>query len=504
MEFHWDTERSWYAVRLAVVIAAAVGFGGLAGRQYGEFAVQPDTTLAPASGGFSRGEPELIRLPSGAIVFSNTDAVLAKREELLAGGADFLYADLEAMTLTVYEGGKARRSFPLAAKGREGSFFETPNGIYYLQTKEANHFSSIGKVWMPWSMHFFGNYFIHGWPYYPGGTPVSEAFSGGCIRLTTDDAKIVFDRSRPGMPLLVAASADRPAADFAYFQKVGGQSSKPFPHTLSAAAVLAADLETGQILFEKERSQVHPTASVTKLMTGLVALETINRFKLLTVTDAAVETFGDSAGFVAGEVFRSEDLLYPLILVSSNDAAAVYEAQGWRFVDTMNEKANAIGLTRTHFADASGMSSENVSTAEDLFRLLRYISRHKKPLFTLSGLREHTLTSQGVRRVHHWTNLNWPNGDGRFVGGKSGFTRDALETIAGVFNIRFSEHGERPVAIVMLGSRDRLREVKDLIAYLEGQFVYGATLTKGELRPGAIPAGANLYEAVRLLPIVGE
>lgn len=503
MEFHWDTERWWYAVKLTVLISAALGFGSLASHQYIEFA-QPDLAIVPVSGGDGRGEPERIRLPSGAVVFSNHHAVLAKREELVAGQADFLFVDLGAMTLTAYEGGRAARLFPLRAKGREGSFFETPNGIYYLQAKEANHFSSIGKVWMPWSMHFFGNYFIHGWPYYPNGTPVAETFSGGCIRLASDDAKAVFERSRPGMPLLVAAGVERPAADFAYFRKVNGPPREHPQLSLSAASALAADLETGQILFEKERSRVHPVASVTKLMTGLVALETINRFKLLTVTGEAVEAFGDSAGFVAGEAFRSEDLLYPLILVSSNDAAAVYEQQSWRLVGAMNEKANAIGLTRTYFVDASGMSAGNVSTTEDLFRLLRYISRHKKPLFDLSGLAEYTLASQNVRRVHHWTNLNWPNGDSRFIGGKSGFTRDALETMAGVFNVRFSEYGDRPVAMVVLGSRDRLGDVRDLIGYLEEQFVYGATLTKGKPRPDAIPAGASLYEAVRLLPIVDE
>jgi hypothetical protein len=102
------------------------------------------------------------------------DAYTTAKARLQKTGADFIDVDLAAMTLTLYAEGKEKEKLPVLTKGREGSWWETPTGEYSALLKESNHFSSIGKVWMPWSIQFYGNFFIHGWPYHPDGSPVEK------------------------------------------------------------------------------------------------------------------------------------------------------------------------------------------------------------------------------------------------------------------------------------------------------------------------------------------
>jgi len=78
-------------------------------------------------------------------------------------------ANLETMQLTLLEDGMAIKQFPIGAIGNPYSG-PTPVGSFDIKTKEPNHFSSISKVWMPYSMQFQGDYFLHGWPYWPDGT----------------------------------------------------------------------------------------------------------------------------------------------------------------------------------------------------------------------------------------------------------------------------------------------------------------------------------------------
>src|SRR5882724_9446532 len=114
------------------------------------------------------------------------------KDDFISQKESFIEADLTAMQLSVYENGAVVKQVPILTKGRPGSWWETPAGLYQVQNKETNHFSSFGHVYMPWSMDFQGNFFIHGWPYEPDGTPVSSAYSGGCIRLATDDAEKLY------------------------------------------------------------------------------------------------------------------------------------------------------------------------------------------------------------------------------------------------------------------------------------------------------------------------
>src|SRR5579862_5292212 len=97
--------------------------------------------------------------------------------------ATFIEANLSTMQLTYYVNGSVAEQFKILAKGRPGSWWETPAGLYKVQEKIPSDFSGFAHVYSPWALDFQGNFLIHGWPYYPGGTPVGSTYSGGCIRL---------------------------------------------------------------------------------------------------------------------------------------------------------------------------------------------------------------------------------------------------------------------------------------------------------------------------------
>jgi len=136
-------------------------------------------------------------------VLSDPNYFKTVRDKMLEEKVSFIEADLSKMILTLYKNGEKEIETSIASKGKEGSWWETPAGIYKIETKEENHFSSFGHVYQPYSLAFQGNFFIHGWPYYPDGTDVPRSYSGGCIRLETKDAEQIFALAEKGMPVLV-------------------------------------------------------------------------------------------------------------------------------------------------------------------------------------------------------------------------------------------------------------------------------------------------------------
>lgn len=113
-----------------------------------------------------------------------------------------IIADLLNMRISLV-GTSSLETLPIITKGKPGSYYETPVGEYEAGLKSRNHFSSLGEVYMPYSVQFYANFFIHGIPYHKDGTRVSSSYSGGCIRLADDDAKKVYDFVTPKMKILV-------------------------------------------------------------------------------------------------------------------------------------------------------------------------------------------------------------------------------------------------------------------------------------------------------------
>ena len=138
---------------------------------------------------------------------------------------------------------------------------------------------------------------------------------------------------------------------------------------VSATAAVLLDADTGQLLYEKNGDEQMLIASTTKIMTALVALEQAEPDDTVTVTREHMAE-GSSMYLKPGETVRVEELLYGLLLCSGNDAAlALTECAGGLepFVELMNEKAAALGMTHTSFANPNGLDAEgHYSTARDM------------------------------------------------------------------------------------------------------------------------------------------
>ena len=387
---------------------------------------------------------------------SNIDHFNTVKNRLINEGATFVEADLSQMIVRVYKNGAVEREFKILTKGREGSWWETPAGVYRIETKEETHFSSFGQVYQPWSMAFQGNFFIHGWPHYPDGTPVSSQFSGGCIRLSNEDAKAVYDLVDVGTPIIV-------------FEKDFGSDSftyEPRQPNVTATAYLAADLRNNFVLAEKSSREEVPIASLTKFVTALVAAEYINLDKPVTITETAI--VGTTIPrLVPGTSVQAFQLLYPLLLESSNEAAeALAHSIGTdRFVNLMNKKAEAIGMNHTHFADPSGRKQENVSTAEDLFILLKYVYNNRSFVLKMSTgeLNDSAYGSPIYRNLSNFNNFGVTNAE--FVGGKVGQTIAAGETAIAVYNVTINGE-KRPVAFVLLNSQNVEQDMRQIVNFV--------------------------------------
>ncbi|MEK7576833.1 MAG: CapA family protein [Patescibacteria group bacterium] len=386
-----------------------------------------------------------------------------------------VFADLDTMTLSLYQDGKVVRDVPIKSKGKPGSFWETPTGEYRVLSKEVNHYSTIGDVWMPYSISFFGNFFIHGWPYYPSGVRVAEGFSGGCIRLTTEDAKIVYEFIEKDTPIIVAGDHNPTAGDRGY---VALRHQNP-PH-LSAGAFMAADLDNHYTFIEKNRDEVRSIASITKLMTAAISLEAINQEHEAYIGEKDLDIYGDSGGLEKEETFLVKNLLAPLLLSSSNDAAyaLAHQLGTGRFVELMNQKAQALGLSHTHYTDPSGLEMTNVSTAEELLYFMKYLRDVRMPILDMSARRSSRLTTN--KTAHTWYNFNWKSNDSEFIGGKVGYIAAAGRTMVALFRVPMSEFTSRDIGIVVLGSQDQEHDVREILKFIRSSFVYGSTIKKGE------------------------
>ena len=234
---------------------------------------------------------------------------------------------------------------------------------------------------------------------------------------------------------------------------------------VSAEAYLVADLDTGDVYLERDAGRVRPIASITKLMTALVANETIMFDRELAIlqgnlSHASSTPKGPVESFVVG------DLLYPLLMESNNavadDLAGYYGTRG--FIGWMNSTAVSLDMTSTHYADSSGISSGNISTPDDLFRLARYLADRKSFIFKITRTPAKTIVARSGN-AFHLGNFNVFSSSTDFIGGKVGKTEAAGETMLSLFSVP-GEVRERRIAIIVLKSSDYTADVGRLAGWI--------------------------------------
>lgn len=238
---------------------------------------------------------------------------------------------------------------------------------------------------------------------------------------------------------------------------------------VSAKAFLVGDLDTGEVIVSKDQDKKLPIASVSKLMTAVVATEIAKIEDTTTITKKAIDTYGTNGALRLGEKIKISDLLYPLLLESSNDAAEAVALHFDRddFIYKMNQKADGLKMSKTSFEDPSGLSSNNQSTASDIFKLTGYITKQLPSLFEITTKRSYS------NKKHSWSNISQFLGKDGYIGGKSGYTDAARQTVVSLFSLPLGQNTNRPIAITLLGSTDRKRDVESILKYLEKNIYYG-------------------------------
>lgn len=215
-------------------------------------------------------------------------------------------------------------------------------------------------------------------------------------------------------------------------------------------AALVMDARTGEVLFEKNSATQQPVASLTKLMTNIVFLETEPDLdRKVTVAREDLRGSGHTQ-LRRGEILTVRQLLYHSLMSSDNAATkTLVRASGIpekEFLDRMNRKAAILGLTSTRFVEFTGLDAGNVSSAADLAQLLKYASRQTL-IAEITSQPEYSYRSN--RRSHHLVNSNRLARYGQIevLSGKTGFIRSAGYCLA-----TWVREGSRDLIAVVLGA----------------------------------------------------
>lgn len=331
--------------------------------------------------------------------------IIGSVDQTIASSSKVVYADLGLMKITTYEQGQKVAEYPIRSVGREGTAWQTPIGKFDMSYKSVNHFSSIGHVWMPFSMHFFGNYFIHGWPYYEGGMPVAEGYSGGCIRLNTPDAEQIYAFVDKNTELVITTSNKNPIEQKTDFEYKIKESAPPLE-----GKYLVADIETGEVVAAQGAQEQIQIDSFAKLMTGLISLETLNQYQEAVLNQ---------------DIVKISDVLYALLMQDDNNAGDVLYAHKNKpqYLLDMNTRAQSLDMKQTKYLDTNGTSLGTVSSLEDTFKLIQYIQSYKPFLIKVLSLDSYTIGQSTQDAIHplHTNDL--------YIAGFSNTKQDQMATL---------------------------------------------------------------------------
>jgi len=242
--------------------------------------------------------------------------------------------------------------------------------------------------------------------------------------------------------------------------------SSPAPATRPAVdirsrAALIMRADTGQVLYAKNADQTLPIASITKLMTAMVVLDAGQPMnQILTITDSERDRLrGTTSRLAIGTRLSRSELLRLALMSSENRAAAAllrnYPGGPAAGVAAMNRKAQALGMTRTRFVEATGLSGDNRSTPTDLARLVRAAARY-------STIRAYSTTPEYTVKVgRHLTQYRNTNPLVRNPQWNIAVTKTGYLNEAGRCLVMHTTVGGKPVVMVLMDSWGTLTRVGD-------------------------------------------
>lgn len=237
-----------------------------------------------------------------------------------------------------------------------------------------------------------------------------------------------------------------------------------------ASASVIYDTGSGTNLLEKDISTPRPIASLAKLMTALVIMESHKPNEVVTVGKLpALGPEDQKLGLVEGEEITVGELLKAILIYSANDAAnalAIYDSGSVEdFSKKMNDKAKLWGMTNSNFDEPSGLSSKNTSTPKDLIKLASVLSTNQTFKEITSTANSKIFNQDG--KAYTLTTTNKILGSSGVVGMKTGYTLDAGQCL-----ITAAERNGRRIITVVLNSPDRFQESKNMIEWAFNNYIW--------------------------------
>lgn len=235
---------------------------------------------------------------------------------------------------------------------------------------------------------------------------------------------------------------------------------------ITAKSALLYDLTTNKILYSKNPNKKLPMASLTKIMTAVIALENKKPDDKYTVSQKDI-VGEDSMGLSAGEILSLNELLYGLILSSGNDAAETLAENFPRgrsaFIKTMNDKAKALGLSNTNFTNPTGLEGDGnqYTTAYDLLVITKYALSRFSVFDDVVSTFDYTIPQNDTHKAFYLENeTNLLTSYPGVKGVKTGYTPEA-----GLCLVTYLNYEGHKLIGVLLNSDNRRGEMKDLLDF---------------------------------------
>lgn len=232
----------------------------------------------------------------------------------------------------------------------------------------------------------------------------------------------------------------------------------------SATSAILMDQDSGRILYSENIHEVRSIASISKIMTGILAVESGKLDETVTVGDEILKAYGSGIYIKQGEKISLRDLVYGLMLRSGNDAAvtiATYVSGSVEeFVKLMNAKATELGMKHTTFNNPSGLDEEegNYSCAYDMAMLTSYAMKNKD-YRTITGTEKHTVKTN--KNTYVWYNKHKLLTQYKYAtGGKTGFTKKARRTL-----VTTATNKNLNLVVVTLNDGDDFNDHMNLFEY---------------------------------------
>jgi serine-type D-Ala-D-Ala carboxypeptidase (penicillin-binding protein 5/6) len=252
--------------------------------------------------------------------------------------------------------------------------------------------------------------------------------------------------------------------------------------SVSASSAVLMDQESGRVLFGKDAHEKKRIASITKIMTAILAIESGKLEKMVQVSAKATRAEGSSVYLKPNEKIKLEDLVYGLMLRSGNDTAeAIAEYVGGSldgFVFLMNQKAKEIGMANTNFGNPHGLDNfeDHYSTAYDMALLTRYAMQNET-YRVISGTKIHKAPNPEEKWDRVWRNKNRLLSKYKYTtGGKTGYTKRAKRTL-----VTTATKGDMDLISVTLNAPDDWNDHISMFEYGFQNYDLVEVISKGKI-----------------------